>query len=147
MSRDSRFGTAWLLFAAALALHVIDEAAHNFVSIYNSNALMVRQRFGIPVPVFTLETFLISLGAAVLLLLCLSPLAFRGTPWLRRAAVPLAIVVGICNACWHTIASIYFHRFMPGVYSSPVLLVAAIFLLHAARVATPKASASAAGGS
>jgi hypothetical protein len=33
------------------------------------------------------------------------------------------------NAALHISSSIYFHRWMPGVYSSPVLLIAAVFLL------------------
>jgi len=125
MSRDERFGTAWVLFAVALALHVIDEATHN------PNALLIRQRYGIPVPIFTFEAWIISLTAAILLLLCLSPLAFRGDRWQRMVAAPLAIVVGLFNASLHIGSSIYFHRFMPGVYSAPILLIAAIFLLRA----------------
>ncbi len=147
MSPSSRFGTAWLLFAGAVALHVIDEATHDFLSVYNPNAQMIRQRFGVPIPVFTFESWIASLAIGILLLLCLSPLAFRGTRWLRWVAVPLAIVVGIFNACGHVGSSIYYQRFMPGVYSSPVLLLSALFLLYEARVARAKASASAAGAS
>jgi Protein of unknown function with HXXEE motif len=128
----TRFGAAWFLFALTLALHVIDEVNHHFLAYYNPNARMIRERFGIPIPVFTPEMFALTLGAAVLLLLLLTPSAFRGAPWLRWIAVPLAIIVGICNALLHIIASIYYHRFMPGLYSSPILLAAAIFLLVAA---------------
>jgi hypothetical protein len=51
---------------------------------------------------------------------------------LRAAAWPLGVLVGIANATLHISSSIYFHRRMPGVYSSPVLLVAAIYLLVSA---------------
>ncbi len=133
MSRDERFGTAWVLFALALALHVIDEAANDFLSVYTPNAQLIRERFGIPVPIFTFESFVASLGAAVLLLLCLSPFAYRGAGWLRVIARPLAVIVGIFNACLHVGSSIWFHRFMPGVYSSPVMLAAGLWLLAAVR--------------
>jgi len=39
----------------------------------------------------------------------------------------------IASASLHISSSIYFHHWMPGVYSSPVLLIAAGFLLAAAR--------------
>ncbi len=134
MSRDSRFGTAWLLFAGAVALHVIDEATHNFLSFYNPNAEMIRQRYGIPIPVFTFESWIASLSVGIVILLCLSPLAFRGTRSLRWVAIPLAILVGIFNPTLHFASSIYYGRFMPGVYSSPILLITAIVLLRATRV-------------
>ena len=31
---DRRFGWAWLMFAVSLACHVVDEAAHDFLSVY-----------------------------------------------------------------------------------------------------------------
>lgn len=134
MSRHSRFGTAWVLFAGAVALHVIDEATHDFLSFYNPNALMIRQRFGIAIPTFTFAEWLIGLCAGIALLLCLSPLSFRSARWLRMVALPLAVVVGIFNASLHIGSSIYYRRFMPGAYSSPVLLVAGALLLYAATV-------------
>jgi hypothetical protein len=65
----------------------------------------------------------------ILLLLCFSSLAFRGTGWLRIVSLPLGIVVGVLNAALHIGSSIYFHRWMPGVFSSPLLLLTAIYLL------------------
>ena len=132
MTSHSRFGIAWLLFAFALALHVSDEATHDFLSVYNPMARMVRERFSLPIPVFTFEVWLIGLFAAVALLLCLSPLAFRNVRWLRVVAVPLAFLVGLGNATLHISISLYLHRAMPGVYSSPVLFVAGVFLLYCA---------------
>ena len=132
INADRRLGTAWLLFACALALHVIDEASHDFLSVYNPNAKMIRERFHVPVPVFTFQEFIVGLGVAVAVLMLLSPLAFRGTRWVRVSAVPLAIVVGLFNAALHIASSFYYHRLMPGVQSTPILLAAAIFLLYAA---------------
>ena len=131
---DRRFGLAWVTFAVSLALHVTDEATHDFLSTYNANARAIRDRLPLlPLPTFTFEVWLTLLIAGILLLLCLSPLAFRGTGWLRIASRPLAIVFGIANATLHITSSIYYQRFMPGVYSSPVLLAAAIYLLIASR--------------
>jgi hypothetical protein len=142
---DRRFGFAWLGFGLAVAIHVLDEATHNFLAFYTPNARAIRARFPfLPLPEFTFESWLTSLAVAIAIFLCLSPFAFRGMRWARVAAFPVAIVVGILNACGHTLASIFYHRWMPGVYSSPLLLLAAIFLIAAAR-SHPAQSANAAG--
>lgn len=127
------FGLAWIAFAIAVALHVADEAAHDFLAIYNPNALAIRRRLHIPFPpLFTLRAFLSTLMAGVCLLLLLSPLAFHGVHWTRIAALVLAILVGIGNACLHICASILYRRWMAGILSSPVLLIAGGWLLWSA---------------
>ena len=129
-------------FALALALHVTDEATHDFLSAYNPTVLWIRARVPfLPLPTFRFWPWLILLIAGICLLLCLSPLAFRGNRWLRRAAWPIGILVGVMNAFGHIGSSIYFHRWMPGVYSSPFLLAAAIYLLLSARMRGPEKSA------
>jgi hypothetical protein len=136
---QQHFGFAWVAFALALALHVSDEATHDFLAFYNPTARAIRERFPfLPVPTFTFPVWLSLLIAAFILLLCLSPLAFRGKRWLRVAAWPLGVLVGIANATLHISSSIYFHRWMPGVYSSPLLLAAAIYLLASARTLQPR---------
>jgi hypothetical protein len=125
------FGLAWIAFALAVALHVADEASHDFLATYNPNALAIRRRLHIPFPpVFTLRSFLGLLSAGVCLLLLLSPLAFHGVHWIRVVALPLAILVGIGNGCLHIGASIVYRRWMAGVMSSPVLLIAGAWLLY-----------------
>jgi hypothetical protein len=125
------FGLAWIGFALAVALHVADEATHDFLATYNPNALAIRRRLHIPFPpVFTLRSFLTLLSAGVCLLLLLSPFALHGVRWIRIVAVPLAILVGIGNGCLHIGASIVYRRWMAGVLSSPVLLAAAAWLLY-----------------
>lgn len=134
MVGNSRFGIAWGMFAAALALHVTDEATHDFLASYNPSVLAIRARLPfLPLPTFTFGVWLGSLIAGICLLLCLSPLAFRGIRWLRIAAWPVGLLFGIANASLHIGSSIYFHRWMPGVYSSPVLLIGGVYLLVAAR--------------
>ena len=129
-----RFGLAWITCALALALHVTDEATHDFLTTYNQSVHAIRARLPfLPVPTFTFGVWLGLLMAGIALLLCLSPLAFRGAGWLRIVAWPLAILIGIANASLHMASSIYYARWMPGVYSSPFLFAAAVFLLIAAR--------------
>jgi hypothetical protein len=50
--------------------------------------------------------------------------------WLHLIARPIAVVVGILNAALHLVSSIWYHRRMPGFYSSPFLLIAAVYLLR-----------------
>jgi len=127
------FGYAWLAFSGAVALHVTDEATHDFLSVYNPAALAIRERLPfLPIPTFTFDIWLAGLIAGIVLLLCLSPLAFRGNARLRLITLPLAVIVGVLNAFGHLGGSLYFQRWMPGVYSAPVLLIAAIWLLFAA---------------
>jgi Protein of unknown function with HXXEE motif len=130
---NRRFGIAWVVFALAVALHVTDEATHDFLTTYNASVHAIRARLPfLPIPTFTFAVWLAGLIAGILLLLALSPFAFRGNRALRLIALPLGLVVGVFNAGLHISSSLYFHRWMPGVYSSPFLLAAALYLLYAA---------------
>jgi hypothetical protein len=131
---NRRFGIAWVTFALAVAVHVTDEAIHDFLSTYNSSVRAIRARLSfVPLPTFSFRIWLALLIAGIFLLLCLSPFAFHRDSWLRTVSRPLAILVGVLNATVHIGSSIYFHRWMPGVYSSPFLLLAAIYLLASSR--------------
>lgn len=130
---DWNFGLAWIAFALAVALHVADEARHDFLATYNPNALAIRRRLHIPFPpVFTLRTFLGLLSSGVCLLLLLSPFAFQGAHWIRIAALPLAILIGIGNGCLHIGSSLLYRRWMAGVFTSPALLAAGGWLAWSA---------------
>ncbi len=132
------FGIAWFVFAVALVLHVADEACHDFLSFYNPSVQAIRARLPLlPLPTFTFAIWLAGLLVGIGLLFFLTPWAFHVPRWMRVLAVPLAVIVGIFNVMLHITGSLYFHRFLPGVYSSPVLLAAAIFLLCHAWPARP----------
>ncbi|MGZ4842848.1 MAG: HXXEE domain-containing protein [Candidatus Angelobacter sp.] len=141
---DRRSGFAWLGFGVAIAIHVLDEATHDFLAFYNPNARTIRERLPfLPLPTFTFRTWLLTLAVGIAIFLCLSPFAFRGVRRARVAAIVVAFLVGIGNAGLHILSSIYHHRWMPGVYISPLLLLAAIFLIVTAR-SRPGAAANAA---
>lgn len=126
------YGVAWLALCAAFAIHVADEALTDFLSVYNPTARAIRARFSfLPIPTFTFRVWLAGLVVAVLVLASLTPLAFHGAPALR----PVAYVYGIVmagNGMLHLVGSIYLRRAMPGVYSAPLILAAAIYLLAVA---------------
>jgi len=123
------FGFAWLLLCVALTIHVIDEALTDFLSVYNPAIKALRRRFPLlPLPVFSFRVWLGGLSGAIVLAFGVTPLAFGGSGFAVAAAYPLGILM-IGNALGHMGASIYRKRFMPGVYSSPLLFLASVYLL------------------
>ena len=124
-----QFGWAWVGLTAALALHVTDEAMNDFLSIYNPTVAAIRERLPwLPLPVFTFEVWLAFLVMAVAVLASMSLFAFRGTRRLRGFAYFFAVMM-VANGIGHFAGSVYLGRLMPGVYSSPFLLAAAVYLL------------------
>ncbi len=134
---DNRFGIAWLALCLAFVLHVADEAATGFLSVYNPTVIALRERLPwFPMPTFQFDEWLVGLIVANLVLLALAPFAFRGAGWLRPAAYAFAFIMFL-NGVGHTLGtifgrtlpSIHFERPMPGFYSSPALLAASIYML------------------
>jgi hypothetical protein len=125
-----RWALAWAALCAAFALHVIDEAANDFLVWYNPNVLAIRARVPwLPIPTFTFGVWITGLTIAVLALAALTPLVRRGHRWLLPLAYLYAIV-HTANAIAHISVSVAGRWFAPGVYSSPVLLAAALWLLY-----------------
>jgi hypothetical protein len=120
--------------AVVIALHVTDEAATDFLSVYNPAVRAIRARLPfLPLPTFTFGVWLTGLVLGILLLLALSPLAFRGKRWVIWASLPLSVLM-FGNGLGHIAGSFYLGRLMPGVYSAPLLLLAAAWLFRQAWV-------------
>jgi hypothetical protein len=118
--------------AVTIALHVTDEAATDFLSVYNPAVRTIRARLPLlPLPTFTFGVWLAGLILGILLLLALSPLAFRGRRWVIWASFPLAVLM-FGNGLGHIGGSCYLGRLMPGVYSAPLLLIASVWLFRQA---------------
>jgi hypothetical protein len=135
------FGYAWLALCVALVAHVADEALTNFLGVYNPTVLAMRARYPwFPMPTFRFGVWLSGLIAACVLLLLLTPFAFRpdsaGGLWLRPGAYIFAFIM-LFNGLGHvvftifgrTVSSVHFSRPAPGFYSSPFMLAASIYLL------------------
>ncbi len=144
MSRvdPQRHGIAWIALCLAFVLHVTDEALTGFLDVYNPAVQAIRDRVpALPLPTFTFGVWLAALVTAVGILLLLSPLVFRGARGMR----PLSLVFGavmLANGLLHVGGSIALARVLPGVYSSPILVAAALWLLHSIRrVETPLVAA------
>jgi len=128
-----RFGTAWLLLSLALGLHVTDEALTDFLSFYNPLVESLRLRLGWwPMPTFTFGVWLGGLIVAVVALTALSRLAFAGSRWMRPCAYVYGAIM-LLNGLGHTVGSLYFGKLLPGLFSSPFLLVASVYLLKVTR--------------
>ncbi len=127
-------GPAWIAATIALALHVADEATHDFLAWYNPRALEIRRALGNVVPfppTFSFWPWLLGLLAAVIVLGCLTPFAFAGAPWMRPLSYVLALI-HVANGLNHLVGSVVARRRLPGLLSSPLLLVSGGWLAYAA---------------
>lgn len=127
----NRWALAWGALTAAFALHVLDEAAHDFLDWYNPTALALRGRLaGLPFPpTFSFAVWLSGLCVAVVLLAAVTPLIRPGHRWAVVAAYAYG-AVHIANAIGHIAVSTTGRWLAPGVLSSPILLIAASWLLY-----------------
>jgi hypothetical protein len=124
------FGRAWLAMTLALAAHVADEALTGFLDVYNPIVRAARERFEwFPMPTFTFGAWLTGLTFLTLVLLALTRLASDGAILTRVLAFPFAIVIGVMNGFGHLGASVFFHRWMPGTTTAPLLVVCGVWLL------------------
>jgi hypothetical protein len=135
MQRDSltTFGRAWIALGLALAVHVADEAMNDFLALYNPTALAIRERLGVAFPPnFSFTTWITGLTVVVVAWLALAPLAYRGRRWLIPLATVLS-VIHIVNGIGHGLVSLRLGRAAPGVWSAPLLVASAIWMLTAVR--------------
>lgn len=113
----------------ALAIHIADEALTDFLSIYNPAVLSLREKYpSLPLRPFTFEVWLAWLVFAVAALLASSCFVWRGR-WAMRPISYFFAGFMLLNGLLHIAGSIYLATLMPGVYSSPLLIAAAVFLI------------------
>lgn len=133
---QSNFGLAWFLLCLAFCAHVADEALTGFLPLYNATVMAMRTQYKwYPMPTFGDREWLTGLIIANIVLLLLTPFAFRNAWWLRPLAY-LYATIHLLNGMGHTLAtifgrtvsSIHFSRPAPGFYSSPFVLAASIYL-------------------
>jgi len=133
MNLATSLGCAWLAATIALALHVADEATHDFLAWYNPRAERIRRALGgLPFPpTFTFWPWLLGLLAAILLLGAVTPAAYLGKAWVPPAAFVLA-AIHIGNGLLHLGASLFARRPVPGALSAPLLVATGAWLGYAA---------------
>jgi len=127
-----RHAWAWVGLTAALALHVADEAAHDFLGFYNPFVMMLRDDLLIQwLPTFKFGEWLGGLIAAVMLLAAASVFALRGARWMAWISLPYGLLM-LLNGLGHIGGSMWTRRMLPGVLSAPLLLGCSLWLLVAA---------------
>jgi hypothetical protein len=131
------FGFSWVLLCLAFCVHVADEALTGFLGVYNPTVIAMRARVSwFPMPTFEYREWLFGLILVNLVLLAITPFAYRNARGLRPFAYFFAGVM-LLNGMGHTIftvlgqtvPSVRFPRPAPGFYSSPFLLITSIYLL------------------
>lgn len=126
------FSAAWIAMSIAFGLHVVDEAATNFLDWYNPIATRIRAWLPVPFPpTFTFWPWFLGLLAVTAVLFTLTPFAIAREPWMLWIGAVFGLI-NVGNGLLHIVASIRFGRRVPGVISAPVLLVCAAWLLVAA---------------
>src|SRR5271169_2909978 len=131
---QGNFGLAWFLLCLAFCAHVADEALTGFLPIYNATVLAMRSQYAwYPMPTFEYRDWLTGPIIANIVLLLLTPFAFRNAVRLRPVAYLFATVhllngmgYTLATVFWRTASSIHFSRPAPGFYSSPLLLAGSI---------------------
>src|ERR1043166_10184548 len=125
--RHRGFGLAWLLLCMVFALHVWDEAAHDFLGYYNATVLTLYGHFSwFPRMDMTFREWLSGLVVAIVVCLALIPFAFRNSRWLRPlayfiAGVQFAIGAGhiLTTMLGGILPSVRFEGPGPGFYTAP----------------------------
>jgi protein-S-isoprenylcysteine O-methyltransferase Ste14 len=133
---------AWLYLCLHLAAHGVEEALNGFVDVWNPFLASMRARTGIPLPQFVFQDWLTMLVAGVAALTAMTPLVARGTRGFRAGSYIFAALM-IFNGVNHLSSPLYLGRFLPGQFTSPLLILASIWLiLETRRVSHPETPAA-----
>lgn len=135
--RGEPLAIAWLLLMAAVSIHVYDEARNGFLAVYNPTAVRIRERFPLlPLPIFSYRRWKIQLIASIAIAISLTPLSVH-LPAVFRPVAAFVAVAMILNGLSHLIGTVLGHTYrdikiprpMPGTYSSPTMILAALGVL------------------
>ena len=126
----NRLSVSWLILVLCLSLHVIDEALNHFLELYNPIVLKIRESIPfIPLPTFTFKTWITGLSILKILLFILTPLVYKRHKFTIRA-IQIFSVLMIFNGLGHIVGSLYYSKIIAGMVSSPLLIIASIYLLY-----------------
>jgi hypothetical protein len=129
---ENRLAWSWVGLCLTLAIHVIDEALTGFLEFYNPTVSAIREQVPfLPTPTFQFEVWIAGLALGILILLGCSVFAFRRAGWMIPVAFILSSLM-LLNGALHICGSLISGQLVPGVYSSPLLMAAAGYLLYAA---------------
>jgi hypothetical protein len=122
------FGSAWIFLCCAFLIHVIDEALNDFLDLYNPTVAELTKAYPfLPLPIFTFDIWLTGLLLVITLLFILSYYAFQQRKWIIILSYFYATIM-LLNGLGHILGSFYLGDMMPGVFSSPLLLLTSVNL-------------------
>ena len=120
---------AWMALCGVLAIHIADEALSGFLEWYNPTVLAMREKYPrFLLPIFTFDVWIALMIFAVVALTAVSYFVWKGR-WAMRPISHIFAVFMLTNGLLHIAHSLYMREFMPGVYTSPLLLAASIALI------------------
>jgi hypothetical protein len=120
--------TAWILLVSAIGLHVIDETVTNFLDFYNPLVIRLKENLGFfPMPKFSFGVWLTGLISGIAIGYALTPVVNRGGRLIRVITTIIGVFM-MANGLGHMLGSIYYGRLLPGFWSSPLLLAAAMYM-------------------
>lgn len=120
---------AWFLMVSAVGLHVLDETLTDFLPFYNQLITKLDEHLGFfPMPHFSFRVWIGGLILAIILGYSLIPTVNRGGKFIRVFSTILGVIM-IGNASGHLLGSLYFGRILPGMWSSPLLLLTAFYVV------------------
>lgn len=125
-------GLAWFYLCCLLVAHGVEEAMGGFVDVWNPVLATVRATTGLPLPQFQISVWLGCLVVVVLVLLALTAFAFRTPMSMTTASVVFGAIM-IVNGVNHLASPLYLGRFLPGQFTSPLLIASGTWLIVQAR--------------
>ena len=128
-----RHWQAWMVMCGVLAIHVADEALTGWLDWYNPTVREIHEQYPIVLLPLLLPTFSFGIWLSLLIFAVVALSAASYFVWTGRWAMrPISHVFAVFmfgNGLLHIAHSIYMREFMPGVYTSPLLLAASIPLI------------------
>lgn len=125
----NRNAVAWLLLVTSIGLHVFDEAIGGFLPYWNQFVFDMRDRFGFfPAPTFSFAIWFGGLIGAVIAGYCMTLLVARGGKVIRAVTLIFGILM-VVNTVGHLLGSFYFGEMIPGILSSPLMLISATYVI------------------
>ena len=130
------FALAWLFPCLVLALHLWDQAAHDFLSYYNATALTLYGYLSwLPRMDLTRHQWLAGWIAVIVGLFAVTPFAVRNARWLRPFAYLLSVLVFlealgyvVAQILGGTVPSVRFDGIAPGFYTAMLFFPTAGYL-------------------
>ncbi len=120
---------AWMGLCVALAIHVADEALTGFLEWYNPIVRAIREKYPmLLMPTFTFDIWISLLIFAIVMLTGVSFFVWKGR-WAMRPISHVFAGFMLLNGLLHIAVSLYMREWLPGVYSSPLLIAASIALI------------------